>query len=274
MAIIHGLTKMKNYVQTALGHKLVSLWTSSETVEMNNGNTLEDEIKNYLPANEIINYIPKNNGTATNLTIGNTLNVNGNSSLDGNVDILGNVELGGNLSLDGSNINLDNGNIVMTDSNISVNGSISVDSDSTIQRLIDNQEYDYVCDYYGGIGEAPSYLSVEQALDGRQVNSDGTTNTKLLSITLSPGVYLVQCVAIWQSSSTKGFRHLEICEQNTTADRFSSVTSSAGPSYDRQNFTKIFHITTTTTLDLNAGQNSGNPITVLSGVKTLRIGNS
>lgn len=270
---------MKNYVQTALGHKLVSLWTSSETVEMNNGNTLEDEIKNYLPANEIINYIPKNNGTATNLTIGNALNVNGNSSLGGNVDILGNVELGGNLSLDGSNINLDNGNIVMTDSNIFVNGSISIDSNSTIQRLIGDQEYDYVCDYYGDIGDIgevsrPSYLSVEQTTDERQVRSDGATNTKLLSVTLSPGVYLVQCAAVWQSTSTIGFRHLEICEQNTIADRFSSVTSSAGPTYDRQNFTKIFHIATTTTLDLNARQTSGNPITVVSGVKTLRIGNS
>ena len=40
MGIVDGFVKFKKYKKTSDGYKLQSEWTSSETVEMNDGNTL------------------------------------------------------------------------------------------------------------------------------------------------------------------------------------------------------------------------------------------
>lgn len=41
MSILNNFSKVKRYRKTDFGYKLQSQWTSSETVEMNDGNSLE-----------------------------------------------------------------------------------------------------------------------------------------------------------------------------------------------------------------------------------------
>ena len=44
MSVLSGFLKFKRHVLKNDGYHLVSEWTSSDTVEMSNGNTLEQEI--------------------------------------------------------------------------------------------------------------------------------------------------------------------------------------------------------------------------------------
>lgn len=44
MSILSGYNKYKRYIKTTDGYKLVSQWTSSNTVEMDDGNTLETNL--------------------------------------------------------------------------------------------------------------------------------------------------------------------------------------------------------------------------------------
>lgn len=44
MDILTGYKKIKRYVKESAGYKLISQWTSSQTVAMNDGTTLEDKI--------------------------------------------------------------------------------------------------------------------------------------------------------------------------------------------------------------------------------------
>lgn len=46
MSVLSGFLKLKRHVLKNDGYHLVSEWTSSSTVEMNNGKTLEEEFKN------------------------------------------------------------------------------------------------------------------------------------------------------------------------------------------------------------------------------------
>ena len=46
MSLISGYQKIKKMIKTANGYQLLSLWTSSDTVEMKDGTTLEDRICN------------------------------------------------------------------------------------------------------------------------------------------------------------------------------------------------------------------------------------
>lgn len=46
MSIISGFQKVKKYIKTAGGYQLLSHWTSANTVEMNDGTTLESKICN------------------------------------------------------------------------------------------------------------------------------------------------------------------------------------------------------------------------------------
>ena len=42
MSILSGISKIKKYIKTSSGYKLLSQWTSSNTVEMDDGTTLQD----------------------------------------------------------------------------------------------------------------------------------------------------------------------------------------------------------------------------------------
>lgn len=44
MSILNGFSKVKRYRKTESGYKLQSQWTSSETVEMNDGSILQDQL--------------------------------------------------------------------------------------------------------------------------------------------------------------------------------------------------------------------------------------
>lgn len=46
MGILSGFQKIKKYVKTSAGYQLLSHWTSADTVEMNDGTTLEQRISN------------------------------------------------------------------------------------------------------------------------------------------------------------------------------------------------------------------------------------
>ena len=46
MSIISGYQKIKKMIKTGNGYQLLSHWTSSDTVEMNDGTTLEERICN------------------------------------------------------------------------------------------------------------------------------------------------------------------------------------------------------------------------------------
>lgn len=47
MSILSGFERVKKYVKTSDGHKLLSHWTSSDTVEMNDGKTLTEYADNF-----------------------------------------------------------------------------------------------------------------------------------------------------------------------------------------------------------------------------------
>lgn len=65
MSIIPGFKNFKEYIKETDGYRLISRWTSSHTVVMDNGNTLEEEIKNIEneKVEEVVNAqnIPYNN---------------------------------------------------------------------------------------------------------------------------------------------------------------------------------------------------------------------
>lgn len=46
MSILSGFKKVKKYIKGSSGYRLLSQWTSSHTVEMDDGSTLEERIKN------------------------------------------------------------------------------------------------------------------------------------------------------------------------------------------------------------------------------------
>ena len=44
MSILSGYKKVKNYIETGSGKKLLSRWTSSNTVEFNDGKTAQTKV--------------------------------------------------------------------------------------------------------------------------------------------------------------------------------------------------------------------------------------
>lgn len=55
MSILSGFFKTKKYRLTDSGYKLQSEWTSSETVEMNDGSTVEEKMVEKIDYTDIIN---------------------------------------------------------------------------------------------------------------------------------------------------------------------------------------------------------------------------
>ena len=108
------------------------------------------------------------------------------------------------------------------------------------------------------------------------VASSTSARYNLASLTLTPGVYIIECVAEWRSNSTSGYR--DICLSTTSngskIDKYCESTVAPSSAYDRQIFTYTTHITSNTTFYLTAQQNSGGPISTLGGIRALRIGNN
>lgn len=108
------------------------------------------------------------------------------------------------------------------------------------------------------------------------VASSTSARYNLASLTLTPGVYIIECVAEWRSNSSAGYR--DICLSTTSngskIDKYCESTIAPSSAYDRQIFTYTTHITSNTKFYLTAQQNSGGPITTLGGIRALRIGNN
>lgn len=108
------------------------------------------------------------------------------------------------------------------------------------------------------------------------VASSTSARYNLASLTLTPGVYIIECVAEWRSNSSAGYR--DICLSTTSngskIDKYCESTIAPSSAYDRQIFTYTTHITSNTKFYLTAQQNSGNPISTLGGIRALRIGNN
>lgn len=143
---------------------------------------------------------------------------------------------------------------------LAVGGSITSNNKNVV---VDN----YASGFMGFITAAPNFKSVP----------NGTSVlTNLTYVDLTPGVYAVECTVEWDSNSTTGYRHLCLSTSSIggAVDRFASVTGPAGPSYDRQSFVRLFHITSNTRFYLNVQQTSGGPINTLGGIQALRLGNN
>ena len=137
-------------------------------------------------------------------------------------------------------------------------------------NITSNNKNVVVDDYSSG------FMGFTTATVTKTVNSGTSTLTNLTYVDLTPGVYAVECTIEWDSNSTTGYRHLCLSTSSTggAVDRFAAVTGPAGPSYDRQSFVRLFHLTSNTRFYLNAQQNSGSQITVLGGIQALRLGNN
>lgn len=55
MSILSGFFKTKKYRLTDSGYKLQSEWTSSETVEMNDGSTVEEKMVEKINYTDVVN---------------------------------------------------------------------------------------------------------------------------------------------------------------------------------------------------------------------------
>lgn len=108
------------------------------------------------------------------------------------------------------------------------------------------------------------------------VKSSTSVRYNLASVTLTPGVYILECVAEWRSNSTSGYRDicLSTTSQGAKIDKYCESTVAPSSAYDRQIFTYTTHITSNTTFYLTAQQNSGGDISTLGGIRALRIGNN
>lgn len=78
MSILSGYKKFKKYIKTTEGYKLISQWTNSNTVEMDNGKTLETNLG---AVNGITDSL-----TATSSNI--ALSAAGGKNLQGQIDTL------------------------------------------------------------------------------------------------------------------------------------------------------------------------------------------
>lgn len=78
MSILSGYKKIKKYIKTTEGYKLISQWTNSNTVEMDNGKTLEINLGS---VNGITDSL-----TATSSNI--ALSAAGGNNLQGQIDTL------------------------------------------------------------------------------------------------------------------------------------------------------------------------------------------
>ena len=108
------------------------------------------------------------------------------------------------------------------------------------------------------------------------VKSSTSVRYNLASVTLTPGVYIIECVAEWRSNSTSGYRDicLSTSSQGSRIDKYCESTVAPSSAYDKQIFTYTIHITSNTTFYLTAQQNSGGDISTLGGIRALRIGNN
>lgn len=108
------------------------------------------------------------------------------------------------------------------------------------------------------------------------VTSSTSNRYNLASVTLTPGVYIIECVAEWRSNSSTGYRDicLSTTSQGDKIDKYCESTVAPSSAYDRQIFTYTTHITSNTTFYLTAQQNSGSSISTLGGIRALRIGNN
>ena len=108
------------------------------------------------------------------------------------------------------------------------------------------------------------------------VKSSTSVRYNLASVTLTPGVYIIECMAEWRSNSSTGYR--DICLSTSSnggkIDKYCESTVAPSNAYDRQIFTYTTHITSNTTFYLTAQQNSGGDISTLGGIRALRIGNN
>lgn len=195
---------------------------------------------------------------------GNTLKINntGTSSFS----ILGGGSIAGTLTA--PTISLTNGGSITSSQSV-VSVSASVLTTSASYMTISNKKV--VVDDYSS-----NFMGFTTATVTKGVPSGTSTMTNLTYVDLTPGVYAVECTAEWDSNSTTGYRHLVLSTSSTggAVDRFASVTGPAGPSYDRQGFVRLFHLTSNTRFYLNAQQNSGSQITVLGGIQALRLGSN
>ena len=168
---------------------------------------------------------------------GNTLKINNTGASSFN--ILGGGSIAGTLAV-GGNITSNNKNVV-----------------------VDN----YASGFMAFTNDTASATSVTSSTSNRY---------NLASVTLTPGVYIIECVAEWRSNSTTGYR--DICLSTTSQggkiDKYCESTVAPSSAYDRQIFTYTTHITSNTTFYLTAQQNSGSSISTLGGIRALRIGNN
>jgi len=95
-----------------------------------------------------------------------------------------------------------------------------------------------------------------------------------MSVTLTPGKYLLIGTATFQANST-GYRSLGFAKSasSATEDRFAQATVAAGSGFaPRVQVMTAWNITTTTTVYLNAVQTSGSTLSVTApGIQAIRL---
>jgi len=108
--------------------------------------------------------------------------------------------------------------------------------------------------------------------DTVSVATGATTN--IMSVTLTPGKYLLIGTATFQANST-GYRSLGFAKSasSATEDRFAQATVAAGSGFaPRVQVMTAWNITTTTTVYLNAVQTSGSTLSVTApGIQAIRL---
>lgn len=160
------------------------------------------------------------------------------------------------------------GSITSSQSVVSVSASVLTTNASYM--TISNKKV-VVDDYSSGF-----MAFTNDTASATSVTSSTSNRYNLASVTLTPGVYIIECVAEWRSNSTTGYRDicLSTTSQGAKIDKYCESTVAPSSAYDRQIFTYTTHITSNTTFYLTAQQNSGSSISTLGGIRALRIGNN
>lgn len=109
---------------------------------------------------------------------------------------------------------------------------------------------------------------------GSTVSVATGTTTNLMSVTLTPGKYLLIGTATFQANSA-GYRSLGFAKNasSATEDRFSQTVVAPGSGFaPRVQVMTAWNITTTTTVYLNAAQTSGSTLSVTApGIQAIRL---
>ena len=181
-------------------------------------------------------------------------------------DITGNDITGGNITASSEvttpflNVTNTGNSAISCSGGATFGGSLLV---GTKKVVVDN----YASGFMGFTNDSASVTSVSSSTSNRY---------NLASVTLTPGVYIIECVAEWRSNSSTGYRDicLSTTSQGAKIDKYCESTVAPSSAYDRQIFTYTTHITSKTTFYLTAQQNSGSAISTLGGIRALRIGNN